>query len=105
MAQPKKLLDQVRDAIRTRHYSIRTEDAYVSWIKRFILYHGKKHPSDMGSKYPNAAKEWGFSTKAPAPSAAPWIDPYAPPSIDTAKIAEFPSTWITMGVMSQPARS
>ena len=49
MAQPKKLLDQVRDAIRTHHYSIRTEDAYVSWIKRFILYHGKKHPSDMGS--------------------------------------------------------
>lgn len=49
MAQPKKLLDQVRDAIRTRHYSIRTEDAYVSWIKRFILHHGKKHPSDMGS--------------------------------------------------------
>ena len=44
MPQPKKLLDQVSDAIRTRHYSIRTEDAYVSWIKRFILYHGKKHP-------------------------------------------------------------
>lgn len=46
---PKKLLDQVRDAIRLRHYSIRTEDAYVGWIKRFILFHGKRHPNEMGS--------------------------------------------------------
>jgi len=43
-----KLLDQVRDAIRTRHYSYRTEEAYVGWIKRFILFHGKRHPADMG---------------------------------------------------------
>lgn len=42
--RPPKLLDQVRDAIRVRHYSIRTEDAYVHWIKRFILFHGKQHP-------------------------------------------------------------
>ncbi|HXQ24021.1 MAG TPA: phage integrase N-terminal SAM-like domain-containing protein, partial [Candidatus Acidoferrales bacterium] len=46
-AQP-KLLDQVRDAIRTRHYSYRTEEAYVGWIRRFILFHGKRHPADMG---------------------------------------------------------
>ena len=44
----KKLLDQVRDAIRTRHYSIRTEEAYVNWVRRFILFHGKRHPKDMG---------------------------------------------------------
>ena len=37
-----KLLDQVRDAIRTRHYSYRTEEAYVGWIRRFILFHGKR---------------------------------------------------------------
>jgi hypothetical protein len=43
-----KLLDQVRDAIRTRHYSRRTEEAYVGWIKRFILFHGKRHPANMG---------------------------------------------------------
>jgi integrase len=43
-----KLLDQVREAIRIRHYSIRTEEAYVSWIKRFILFHGKRHPLEMG---------------------------------------------------------
>jgi integron integrase len=43
-----KLLDQVRQAIRTRHYSPRTEEAYVGWIKRFIFFHNKRHPVDMG---------------------------------------------------------
>jgi len=43
-----KLMDQVRDAIRTRHYSIRTEQTYLHWIKRYILFHGKKHPADIG---------------------------------------------------------
>lgn len=47
--QPRKLLDQVRDAIRRKHYSIRTEEAYVDWIRRFILFHGKRHPRDMGA--------------------------------------------------------
>jgi len=47
MNQP-KLLDQVREVIRTKHYSIRTEETYVSWIKRFILFHEKRHPKDMG---------------------------------------------------------
>ncbi|MGH8059658.1 MAG: phage integrase N-terminal SAM-like domain-containing protein, partial [Candidatus Entotheonellia bacterium] len=46
--QQPKLLDQVRGAIRTRHYSVRTEEAYVSWIRRFILFHGKRHPLEMG---------------------------------------------------------
>ena len=45
-----KLLDQVRDVIRKRHYSIRTEDAYVSWTKRYIFFHHKRHPKDMGEK-------------------------------------------------------
>jgi integron integrase len=49
MASPPKLLDRVRDAIRTRHYSRRTEEAYVHWIRRFIVFHGKKHPSTMGA--------------------------------------------------------
>ena len=43
-----RLLDQVRTAIRLRHYSIRTEEAYVQWIRRFILYHKKRHPREMG---------------------------------------------------------
>ena len=42
-----KLLDQVREAIRTRHYSPRTEEAYVHWIKRFIFFHNKRHPAEM----------------------------------------------------------
>ena len=44
-----KLLDQVRYAIRTRHYSRRTEQAYVDWIRRYIFFHNKKHPSTMGA--------------------------------------------------------
>ncbi|WP_288056911.1 phage integrase N-terminal SAM-like domain-containing protein [Methylobacter sp.] len=45
---PPKLLDQVRERIRAKHYSIRTEKQYVQWIKRFILHHGKRHPQEMG---------------------------------------------------------
>jgi hypothetical protein len=44
-----KLLDKVRDAIRLKHYSIRTEQAYVGWIKRFIFFHKKRHPLEMGA--------------------------------------------------------
>ncbi|GJQ58424.1 MAG: hypothetical protein D8M57_14645 [Candidatus Scalindua sp. AMX11] len=43
-----KILDQVRDAIRVKHYSMRTEEAYVYWVKRFILFHEKRHPLQMG---------------------------------------------------------
>jgi hypothetical protein len=45
---PKKLLDRVRDTIRLKHYSIRTEEACVNWITRFILFHNKRHPREMG---------------------------------------------------------
>jgi hypothetical protein len=44
-----KLLDQVRDAIRTRHYSRRTEEAYVAWIRRYIVFHRVTHPAQMGA--------------------------------------------------------
>ncbi len=43
-----KLLDQLRNEIRFKHYSIRTEKAYVDWVKRFILFHDKQHPEEMG---------------------------------------------------------
>ena len=46
---PKKLLDQTRDALRLKHYSYRTEQSYVDWIKRFVLFHKKRHPKDMGA--------------------------------------------------------
>ena len=54
MSNPPKLLDRVRAAIRVRHYSPRTEEAYVMWIRRYILFHGKKHPSAMGADEVNA---------------------------------------------------
>jgi hypothetical protein len=44
-----RLLDRVREAIRARHYSRRTEKAYVHWIKRYIFFHGKRHPAEMGA--------------------------------------------------------
>jgi len=46
--RPKKLLEQVRDAIRVKHYSYRTEETYVQWIRSFILFHNKHHPIEMG---------------------------------------------------------
>ena len=46
---PPRLLDRVRAALRTRHCSPRTEKAYVGWIRRYILFHGKRHPADMGA--------------------------------------------------------
>lgn len=48
--EKKRLFDRVRDAIRLRHYSLRTEQTYIQWIRRFILFHNKRHPMDMGEK-------------------------------------------------------
>lgn len=45
-----KLLDLLRDRLRLKHYSIRTETQYVQWVRRFILFHGKRHPQEMGAK-------------------------------------------------------
>ena len=47
---PPKLLDRVRQALRARHYSPRTERAYVAWIRRYIVFHGKRHPMEMGNQ-------------------------------------------------------
>lgn len=57
VASTPKLFDQVRQAIQTRHYSYRTEEAYVGWIRRFILFHHKRRPEEMG-----AAEVSGFLT-------------------------------------------
>ena len=45
--KPKRLLEEVRDLMRLRHYSIRTEHCYCDWITRFIRYHRKRHPREM----------------------------------------------------------
>jgi len=48
--KPKKLLEQVRDLLRLKHYSLRTERCYCDWIERFIRFHGKRHPRDLGEQ-------------------------------------------------------
>lgn len=51
MSGGSRLLEQVREVIRIKHYSIRTEQAYVQWIRRYILFHGKRHPSELGADH------------------------------------------------------
>jgi site-specific recombinase XerD len=46
--QPPRLLDRVRAVLRARHYSPRTEESYVAWIRRFILFHDRRHPTELG---------------------------------------------------------
>jgi hypothetical protein len=46
---PKRLLDQVRDTLRLGYYSYRTEQSYVGWITRYVLFHNKRHSKDMGA--------------------------------------------------------
>jgi Phage integrase, N-terminal SAM-like domain len=48
-----RLLDRVRAAIRVRHYSLRTEEVYIGWIRRFILFHQKRHPAEMTEQPPH----------------------------------------------------
>lgn len=48
-SQPKKLLDQVRDKIRFKHYSLSTEKTYIEWLRQFILFHHKRHLAEMGA--------------------------------------------------------
>jgi integron integrase len=50
MQNPPKLIDQVRDRLRVKHYSIRTEQVYVDWIKRYIFFHDKRHPKELGAE-------------------------------------------------------
>ena len=54
MQPPPKLLDQMRDALRARHYSPRTEQAYVAWARRYIYFHHIRHPAEMGDAEINA---------------------------------------------------
>ena len=50
MKKTPRLLEQVQEQLRLKHYSIKTEKSYISWIKRYILFHDKKHPKAMGVK-------------------------------------------------------
>lgn len=46
-----RLLEQVRDRLRVLHYSYRTEQSYIDWIKRYVLFHGKRHPVELGARH------------------------------------------------------
>ncbi len=63
-----KLLDEVRNTLRVHHYAMKTEKSYVQWIKRFILFHKKKHPSDMGKVEVEAFLTWLAVSRKVAPS-------------------------------------
>ena len=49
-ARKPKLLDRVREMMRLKHYSLRTEKTYGEWIRRYILFHGRRHPREMGAE-------------------------------------------------------
>ena len=49
MESPPRLLDQMREVLRLKPLSYRTEESYISWVRRFILFHDKRHPKDMGA--------------------------------------------------------
>ena len=66
-----RLLDRVRDAIRVRHYSIRTEQSYTGWIRRFILFHGKRHPAGMGKVEVEAFLTPQDASETPPPPPCP----------------------------------
>ncbi|MGQ9556214.1 MAG: integron integrase, partial [Anaerolineae bacterium] len=61
-SRPRKLLDQLRDAIRLKHYSYSTEQAYVYWIRRYILFHDKQHPRQLGARQLGAPHVEAFLT-------------------------------------------
>lgn len=57
-ASEPRLFDRLHEAIKVRHYSVRTERAYRYWIKRFIFFHDKRHPSELGGQEVNAFLSW-----------------------------------------------
>jgi hypothetical protein len=68
MQPKKKLLDIVRDKIRMKHYSYATEKGYISWIKRYIFFHNKKHPIQMGKPEIEAFLTYLAVTKKVSPT-------------------------------------
>jgi site-specific recombinase XerD len=56
--EPPKLLNRVRQAIRARHYSRRTEEAYAYWIRKYVVFHGKAHPATLGASHISAFLIW-----------------------------------------------
>jgi hypothetical protein len=74
-----KLLERVRAQLRFKHYSIRTETAYAGWIKRFIHFHGKRHPGEMGERevQKRTTGSVGSAGRMPRRNALDWLIPSA----------------------------
>ncbi len=64
----KKLLDQVRDKIRLKHYSLKTERSYIGWIKRYIVFHNKRHPLTMGKEEIESFLSWLAADQGVSPT-------------------------------------
>ena len=64
----KRLLEQVRDKVRLKHYSLKTERAYVGWIKRYIFYHNKRHPVSMGKAEIESFLSWLAADQGVSPT-------------------------------------
>ncbi|MFO0048905.1 MAG: phage integrase N-terminal SAM-like domain-containing protein [Pseudanabaena sp.] len=60
----RKLLDCVSDAVRGKHYSYQTEKSYVQWVRRFILFHNKRHPSEMGGIAFTGLRTWTWRSSS-----------------------------------------
>jgi len=86
---PPKLLDQIRAAVRVRGYSLRTEETYVDWARRYILFHQKRHPRDMGaSEVAELLAAWLVSPRAgslaPSEAVATAVSAFNPsPAVST----------------------
>jgi hypothetical protein len=72
VASTSPFIDRVRAAIRVRHYSIRTEDAYLHWVRRFIVFHGRRHPEQLGEAEVAAFLSHLATQREVAPGCAYW---------------------------------
>ena len=90
----KRLLDQMRDVMRVKHYSVRTEQTYCDWVERFIRFHRLRHPRELGEpevaeflthlarKYPSAEREWCWQWVFPSSRLS--VDPRGNEEVDSA---------------------
>ena len=84
---PPWLLDSLRQAIRVRHYSIRTEDSYVDCVRRLILFHGKRHPSELGAaEVAEVCRRRGRRRTLPSANVSGWAARQPPPGMASSRL-------------------
>jgi len=100
MESKTKLLDQMRHVLRLKHLSIRTEKAYVQWAKRFILFHHKRHPADMGGPRNPADRK---NKQHFCASNSGTHHPESAPSARMIGVRVGDPTWLSQGLQLPPA--